>query len=486
MKNYQNKNDWLQHCADENPDKIALQMANKYFTFDELNQSSMNAAAYFWRCGIRKDHRVFLIGSNSAHYVIALTALWKLGAVPVPINTRLLPKQIEEEFVFSKSSFIIFLDNEHAEFSEISDKQIITYSESNFDGSIPVVELPQSNTALVMFTSGTTSKPKGVIHSFENLFNSAQRFFEVSGKTENKSWLASLPFYHIGGLNIITRSLIGRSKLIIPKSLSQTDIEFSINNFRPSYISLVTTTLKRMLDKEYKFPPETEMVFLGGGPLDPQLSKKAVETGIHLYHVYGSTETCSMVIIAKEEDIKEYPAAAGRPMKNCDITILNSDGTKAKPGIYGDICIKTDSIFDAYLFDEKSYQSYFHGDFFKSGDLGTINENGLLFVDTRKDSIIISGGENINTVEIETAILKTGGIEDAVVIGIQDEKWGQTAAALIQPGKNVSISSELLISMLKKELPSFKIPKKIIFTNKIPRTELGKINREAAIKIITS
>lgn len=173
----------------------------------------------------------------------------------------------------------------------------------------------ENKTSLMLFTSGSTDKPKAVVFTFKNFLNSVVQTNELINASEKDSWLASLPFYHIGGFMIFVRALINGSSLIIPDSLTHTAIANSINEFKPGYISFVSTQLSRMIDENVKPDENLKAVFVGGGPVENNLIISAKEKGWKILKVYGSTETCSMVtaLDCRNEIIKI--ASAGKPLQ---------------------------------------------------------------------------------------------------------------------------------------------------------------------------
>ncbi len=478
------KYDPLKFHALENPDLAAVQTNSTVLSFKEVNEFSERIAAGFFEKGIHAGDHVTIYGGNNLEFVIATSALWKLGAVPIPINIRSLPDQVAEYFNYTNSKFILTTGQTECPIKDLKKEKVINFSEVNRDLKYSERNITKNDTALIMFTSGSSSKPKAVIHSFENLLNSAKRFNNLVPNIKGKKWFASLPFYHIGGFSIIVRSLFTASSLVIPDTLEHSSIESAIKKNKPNFLSFVPATLQRFIINKFKFPDEVEMIFIGGGPAIQNLSISAIQLGYPIYHVYGSTETFAMITAAGPEIIKKFPKTSGKPLLGCEIKVMDDYGKELDHLCEGEIVVKTNSLFNRYLC--LSDQKFISDGFFRTGDIGHLDKNGLLFIERRKDSFIISGGEKIDPRELKNAILKIGGIEDVFIVGIADDKWGEIAAALIQPGKNIAITPELLITLLRDRLPSFKIPKVIKFTDKMPKNELGKLDRPAALKILTS
>lgn len=404
-----------------------------------------------------------VLSSNSADFIINTVALWNLGLVPVPLNTRWTEKEISEVIFNNNFKFILF-EREYSD--KLSALEINKFSfDDLFNINSELFQKRFNDEAVVIFTSGSSAQPKGVVHTFDTLVNSILNGSKILNQNIGDRWLASLPFYHIGGFQIICRTLSSGCEIIIPTDLHIDSIKKSINKFKPTHISLVAAQLKRLLE-ENTIPDQTlKISLIGGGFSEDNLLLEAALKGWNPIQVYGSTETASFVTAATAEEIISKPNTVGRAVENVKIKISSE----------GEILISTKSLFKKYLNDEKARDEKIKNEFYHSGDLGKIDEEGYLFVEARRTDLIVSGGENINPTEVEKALLKIPYIKEACVFPIQDENWGQiAAAALVTDG---IIDEEYLRNELRKNLSSFKIPKKFFFVDELPKTSLGKIER---------
>jgi O-succinylbenzoic acid--CoA ligase len=442
---------------------------------DKVNQQSL----YLYNSGIRQNDIVPVILHNSPFYLESVFALWKIGAVPALLNTRLTNPEIKKLIDFIEPAHIISDENN---FTGIN---VITGSgPGTITGKLPHAKAEADKTAIIIFTSGSTGTPKGVEITFGNLIASAENanafmIEEFKPRTHHypKSWLASLPFYHIGGFSVVIRALLSGSAVIFPYSHSAEDICFSINNHKPAYISLVSTQLKRLLELECYLLKEVSAILLGGGFIDEELINKAVNSGINIAKGYGSSETSSFVCALNcNNNLK--PASSGKPVCDNEIVITDNNGNTLPSMQEGEILIKGRTVAKGYyknysLSEEKFKDGYFH-----SGDIGYTDEEGYLFVAARRTDLIISGGENINPREVEQALLKHPDINEAVVIGIEDKLWGHTPAAVLVTNNNKKITQPELKQFLKNKIAGFKIPSLVKIVECLPRTSLGKIRRE--------
>jgi O-succinylbenzoic acid--CoA ligase len=424
--------------------------------------------------GIKEGDRVAIYGNNNIDFVINVLALWQISAVPVPINTRLTENEISEQINLTQCGFILVSDELKNEFKNTSIKQIKYPFEQNIKLTQPSrLNLDAEDTAAIIFTSGSSSKPKGVELSFNSFYQSAVIGNQLLRHMNSDRWLASLPFYHVGGFSIITRALLFSVPIIIPDSISADELISSIEKFHPTLISLVSTQLKRIVERKIKPNPEMKICLLGGGFSNNELIEEAINLGWPIVKVYGSTETSSFITALLTEEFNFKPNSSGKPLPPNTISIQDENGNELKPFEVGEVVVITPALMKGYAGSStKPVEEY------RTGDIGFIDDEGYLFIETRRNDLIVSGGENINTVEVENTILIHTDVIEVCVVGIENKEWGQiVSAAVVLKEKSILTENELK-NFLKDKLASFKIPKQIIFVNQLPKSQLGKILRE--------
>jgi O-succinylbenzoic acid--CoA ligase len=433
---------------------------------------------------ISKGDYAAVLSENNLEFIISVLALWQIEAIPVLINTRLTKPEIENQIAFCK--IILFSSSQKKIFSEFSKPslEIILSSELPSIKKLELFNLYYP--AVIIFTSGSTSKPKAAELSFNSLYQSFQTGDQILHQSKDDKWLASLPFYHIGGFSIFTRILFAGCTLIIPMDLSLETIESNIREERPSLLSLVSPQLKGFVDKKISPNPELRIVLVGGGRIDSILISSAISLGWNIYKVYGSTETASFVSILSPTEFKLKKESAGKPIPPNVINISDSNGNKLPPNRMGEITVESNSLFSRYLFNDESTSQKLSGGLYNSGDVGYLDEDGYLFVEARRTDLIVSGGENINPVEVEFAIKNFQGVKEVCVFPINDKKWGQKTIAAIVPQENFRIDIEKLKSNLKENLADYKIPKEFYILESLPKSSLGKVLREKVIKMFDS
>ncbi|MCB9257953.1 MAG: acyl--CoA ligase [Ignavibacteriales bacterium] len=449
------------------------------FTYHQIFNFAQKAANYFKSYSIKKNDHVAILAEHNLEFITSVLGLWLIGAVPVILNKKSTKAELQKFIEISKSEIVI--TSQSLGIRKLSE---IIFDRKNFkkyDKKFIPESYNKNNTAILMFTSGSTGIPKCVNLTFENLYQSTVSADGFIKHDYEDIWIASLPFQHIGGFSIFTRTLISGCKFVIPKSLTENDLYKSVKNSEPSLISAVPIMLTRII-KEFTNPwKNLRLLLLGGGPVSEDLAKSAIAANWPIAVVYGSTETSSMVSLSSIENIKKFGISAGKPLQNVKIRILDKNKNEIKNGNSGQIVISAKSIAKGYfnLISEEKNQLK-DGDYF-TNDIGKIDENGNLQILGRKDDIIISGGENISLTEIEKIFQKNFATIKIAAIGIKDKKWDQSYVLVIE-GKEFENIEEEIIEYLKQNLAAYKLPKKILFVNNFPITELGKIKKNQLAK----
>src|SRR5699024_5443062 len=292
--------------------------------------------------------------------------------------------------------------------------------------------------ATIMFTSGTTGPAKAVPQTFNNHYYSALGCKESLGFDESTRWLSVLPIYHISGLSVLIRSLIFGFKVIIEPKFEINRVMDLIKNNNITHISLVPQTLQWLMES-------------------------------NLDQSFGMTETCSQFVTASPDMLKEEPETVGKVPSNVKLKIINSN----EQG-HGEVAVLGENVMNGYLTSNNPEEDFING-YFKTGDIGSINDEGFIFIYDRRKDLIISGGENIYPFEIEHVVLNHIDIINCVAVPVEDEKWGQVPTLVYESSKQ--IKDEELINLLNNHIAKYKHPKHFYKIKEIPRTSTGKLSR---------
>jgi len=469
--------------SNQNPSAKAIVSSSLNLTYLELKERVLVAAEFLKNQNISSGERVGILSQNNSDFVINVLALWQIYAVPVPINIRLTNFEIEEQLTLANCSTILIQKEFFGKIKSSNIKKIffveVKTESTKFSAR---EELNLNDPAVIIFTSGSTSKSKGIILSFECLYNSAVNGNHLLRYTISDRWLASLPFYHVGGFAIITRAILFGIPLLIPDSLSAQDLAQALNKWQPTFISLVSTQLKKLIDEGIAPNSELKNCLLGGGFTDHKLLTKANDNGWPVNMVYGSSETSSFVTALLKDEIIFKPNSVGRAVPTNKIQICDNSGNELKPFEIGEIIVQSNALMAGYL-DKSETEKVLKNGFYFTDDIGYLDEEGYLFLEGRINHLISSGGENINPIEIEEILVRHPSIQEAAVYPLKDDLWGEiVAASIVLSNESINLSLDEIKIFLKEKLPEFKIPKKIFVEEKLPKTDLGKVQKEKLIE----
>lgn len=462
--------------------KSVIVTSDKVVDNHEMTRLINNTAAKYFNAGIKPKDRVAIISENSLAYVITIYALWRINAIPIPLSIRLTEEELNKLVDFSDCAMVVKSEkylNYIPKYPSLllsveSSEQTLEYQN----------ETKEDDTAVILFTSGSSGKPKGVEITNSNLFESYLAITSQYSFTLEDRFLASLPFYHIGGFSVIIRSILSGGTLIITNSLKSVVVAESLRKYDPTVISLVPTMLKRMIEKHIQPNDHLRLTFVGGGPSDDQLVLKAFKLGWPFVKVYGSTETSSMVSGVAGERLKEKPASGGRAFENIEMKILNNLYEESKPLEVGEIAVKSKTVAKGYFKNSELWNTKILHEYYLTGDFGYIDDKGYLFVVSRRMDLIVSGGENIDPIEIEKTIITHPTVSEVAVFPVYDKEWGQIPVAVIVVKNSEKLNEEEMKKYLKDHLSSYKLPKKIYFIDDLPKTDLGKIDLSTLKKIL--
>lgn len=448
--------DWLSSRARVMPDRIALSVGSQEWTFREMDEEASRAARRLHSLGVQSGDRVATLLPNGFAASILPHAVLRLGATLAPLNTRLTRAEIEWQVENLAPSIVI--DSENMLNGAFSDDVDLRLSH------------PEDAVAAIIYTSGTTGKPKGAMLTVGNFWWSAIGSALNLGTVPDDRWLACLPLFHVGGLSIVTRSAIYGIRAIVHESFDEHRVNDAIESGGASIVSVVSVMLERMLNARGNtpYPSSLRSVLLGGGPASASLLERAASLNVPVVQTYGLTETCSQLSTVSPSDAARKPGSAGKPLYPNEIRISDNEeivvrGPVVMKGYYENPAATTATIVDGWL---------------HTGDAGRIDEEGFLYVLDRRDDLIVTGGENVYPAEVESALSSHPAIEEAAVIGMPDDSWGQRVIAIVKA--RGAVTSADLIAHCESQLARYKIPREVRFSEKpLPRTAAGKLRRAA-------
>jgi O-succinylbenzoic acid--CoA ligase len=473
--------DWLAQRAMRSPERVALYFEQRAWTWRELDARVNDYASELAARGITENARVAALMQNSDAYVVLVHALARCGAVLVPINTRLTANEIAWQLHHIHAQLLIHDDANAAKANVIQESaraKILNASEVESARVRPlsfgVRHLHLDAPASILFTSGTTGKPKGAALTYGNHWHNAIASALNLGLRDDDVWLACLPLFHIGGLAILWRSVIYGNPVVLHETFDAHAVNRALDEQRVTMISLVSTMLRRVLDvrAENAFPLSLRCVLLGGGPAPRDVLERCAKKNVPVVQTYGLTEAASQVATLAPQDALRKLGSAGKPLFGVELKI---EGDARRD--VGEILIRGASVMRAYAEDEQATARAFREGWFHTGDLGYLDDEGFLYVVARRDDLIVSGGENIYPAQVENVLRAHPDVLDAAVVGVADAEWGQTPVAYCVLREPNAVSAQALKIFCGENLARYKIPTRIIFVSTLPRNAAGKILR---------
>ncbi len=462
--------DWLHHQAELHPHQLALATGEDHWSFAKLDDEAARLAGALIDRGILPGDRVAYHLQAHAGHVTLVHALTRIGAVLVPLNTRLTENELSPILDNAEPSLLIHDQRRPDWPSSIPHLSLDALKREIPSRVIDQAVLNFNEAHALVYTSGTTGTPKGVELTLGNQWWSAIGFALNASTLSSDRWLNVMPLFHVGGLTILFRSVILGSTVFLEPRFDPQTIYNRLQVERITLVSLVPTMLSRLLHLPQNAPSTLRLVLLGGAPAAPHLIEQARQRGYPVVPTYGMTETCSQ--IATGEGGEEI--ALGHPNLPTRIKIMRN-GAECPREQPGEIWISGPTIAKGYWRNAEATKKAFEGDWLKSGDWGSLGQDGYLKVVGRIKDIIIRGGENVFPGEVEEQMRLIPAIRDAAVFGLDDKEWGQRVAAALVCDEPISLSE--IAEFLSKRLAAYKIPSVYFRIEAVPRNPGGKILR---------
>ncbi|HEX7064725.1 MAG TPA: o-succinylbenzoate--CoA ligase [Bacillales bacterium] len=483
---------WLAKRAALTPDRIAVMSKTEQWSFAELNGRAEANARRFKGLGVEKKQFVAFLMQNGLHVAEVIHALHYAGAVIVPLNIRLTVRELTWQLKDSEAVLLVYDEANAGKAEEISEElqQLNTISYSQLQ------EVPQAESVLekhidlddlhtIVYTSGTTGNPKGVMLTYGNHWWSAIGSSLNLGLHEDDRWLACVPLFHVSGLSILMRSVIYGMTAVIHESFDPEEANRAIARDGVTIMSVVSAMLSRMVENldHARYPDYFRCMLLGGGPAPQVLLERCKDREIPVFQTYGMSETASQIVTLAPENMLDKLGSAGKPLFPAELKI-EQNGETAGPGEVGEIVVSGPNVTKGYLKREEETDKAIRGRWLYSGDLGYVDEEGFLYVLDRRKDLIISGGENVYPAEVEAVLLAHPDVEDAGVTGITDERWGEVPVAIVKIKNGKEFDEGALISFCGDELARYKVPSRVYQANELPRNASRKLLRRKLAELI--
>jgi acyl-CoA synthetase (AMP-forming)/AMP-acid ligase II len=492
------------------PDQEILVSGDERMTYAELNDLVARLAGAFKNLGLKQRDVLAILDTNSHIYVASYYAAAKAGLTFLPLNYRAKEPELEYMINTAKARILLAGDRYGELVNRLAPRlqgtQLVAAGQG--DGGMPRLgdllakaepdeseaEVEDEDVSVLMYTSGTTSLPKGVMLSFRDFTAYVTANVEMADGSERGAFLVCAPFYHIAGTTAMMTNLwTGRKMIVMPQFEPRLWLDL-VQKERVTHAFVVPTMMKQLLDEpafsQTDLSSLTNLAY-GGAPMPIAVIRRAIDafpSSVGFVNAYGQTETTSSLTILGPDDhrIRGTPDevelklkrlnSIGKPLPDVEIRVRDDGNNFLPSGEVGEIIIRTPRIMKGYAGREDD--AALPEGWRATGDLGWVDDDGYVFFAGRKDDMIIRGGENIAPAEIETILMSHPAVDEAAVIGIPSVEWGQTVKAFIvlRPGQNAG--TQELQEFCRTRLASFKRPEEIAFIDALPKNPLGKILRK--------
>jgi acyl-CoA synthetase (AMP-forming)/AMP-acid ligase II len=491
-------------------DQEILVFGDRRLTYGQLNETVARMSAVFKSLGLGPRDLIAAIDTNSDSFIESYYAAARAGLTFLPLNYR--AKDAELEYMINAAEAkAILVGDRYLELIQriglrLKCKQIVAYG--NAGAGIPRLsdlvaaaepdeteaEVDDHDTSVLMYTSGTTSLPKGVMLSFEGFTEYVTANIEMADGSDRGVALVCVPFYHIAGVTAMMTNLwSGRKLVVMPQFDAKTWLRL-VDQEHVTHAMVVPTMMKQLLDeptfKQAKLTSLENLAY-GGSAMPLPVIREAIAAfpkNVGFVNAYGQTETTSSLSILGPDDhrLEGTPAeieqrlrrlnSVGKPLPDVEMRVRGENGEDLPAGEVGEICIRTPRLMKGYA--GRKDDAALPDGWRATGDLGWIDDGGYVFFAGRKDDMIIRGGENIAPAEIETVLMSHDGVSEAAVIGVPSIKWGQTVKAFVSRRSGSNLTAAELSAFCRSRLSSFKCPEEIEFISELPKNPLGKILRK--------
>lgn len=483
--------EWPAYRARSSPDRVALVSGGLRLTFAELDRYATVAARRLAAAGVGERTRVGALLPNGAAFVVLVHALTRLGAVLVPLSTRLAPPEIAYR-LRDATPFTVIAGADAARDLEpsVGDVRIVDPADPDVLAGAPEAEIflrdrvDLSAIQGIVYTSATSGRPKGAMLTYENHWWSAVGSALNIGAQPGDRWLAVLPLSHVGGLAILWRSVIFGNAVTLHERFDPLAVSEEVDRGEVTIVSLVPTMLHRLLEArgDRPLPATVRAVLVGGGPIPASLIERSLRAGVPISPTYGLTESASQVATLRPEEVPSCPGSCGQPLYPLEVRI-DLPGTRSRfqePGeVAGEILVRGPMVMAGYWGRPEETAEVLRDGWLRTGDIGYLDPDGNLYVLDRRDDLIVTAGENVYPAEVEAVMRQHPAVAEAAVVGLPDAEWGQVVVAAVETTGRVQVTEEQLRAFVGQHLARHKVPRRIRLVEALPRSGPDKVSRRA-------
>ncbi|EXF44237.1 acyl-CoA synthetase [Pseudomonas sp. BAY1663] len=497
--------DALQRTAQQRKAQIALEYQDRSWSYQALDQAANRVANHLLAAGLDKGDRVAAYGKNSDAYLVLWLACTRAGLIHVPVNFSLTERELAyvldqsgARALFADDSLnglvdsvcgsrqLAFRGSLHSDAAAAGRSDILAIASGSGCARAPEVAVSEHDVVQILYTSGTTSDPKGAMHTHRSLM--AEYFsclLHLDIKASDRC-LAALPLYHSAQMHVFTMPalLAGAYSCLLdtpaPEAILRLLKEKRLNSFfAPPTVWIALLRHERFVEAELQ---HLQKLYYGASimpePIARELGERLPLSG--LYNCYGQSEIAPLATVLSPQEHKERPASCGRPVINVETRIIDPlTGEDCPPGVPGELVHRSPQLMTGYWGKPDETAEAFAGGWFHSGDLGYRDEQGYIWIVDRIKDIVNTGGVLVASRDVEEALYSHPHVAEVAVIGVPDERWIEAIAAVVVLKQDAAADAEALLRHARASLAPFKVPKQVHFVQQLPKNSSGKLLKRA-------
>ncbi|MFG3406998.1 long-chain fatty acid--CoA ligase [Streptomyces sp. NPDC048142] len=492
---------WPTRRARRTPDRVAIVHEDRSWTYRELHQRVLRLARALRELGVARGDRIAYLGPNHPAFLETLFAAGLLGAVFVPLNTRLAAPELTYNLSDSGSVVLVHAPEQagaartaadeaavrHRIALDGPDEGVLGYEEFIAGGGTEPLDesVAPQDTCMIMYTSGTTGRPKGAVLSHDNIIWNSINVLVDTDLTGDEVTLVVAPLFHTAGLNMTCLpTLLKGGRVVLLGAFDAERVLKTIENERVTYMFGVPTMYDAMAARPRWATTDLSSLRTlncGGAPVPARTIATYLARDLAFSQGYGMTEASPGVLFLDRDQTSAKARSAGVPHFFTDIRVVLPDGRDAEPGQRGEILVQGPNVMTGYWGRPEDTENAFTvgGHWLRTGDIARTDSDGYAYIVDRVKNMFVSGGENVYPAEVEDALLTNPAVAECAVVGVPDPVWGEVGHAVVVLRPGARADEHGILGLLHGRLAKYKIPKSVVLTDTLPRTASGKIIKPA-------
>jgi fatty-acyl-CoA synthase len=479
---------WIRDRARTTPSRVAVEFLGEETTYAELDERSGRLAAGLLGAGLRPGDRVATLTGTSPEHVVVFFACAKAGLVLLPLNWRLASAELAYQLADAEPT-VLLASAEHAATASTLHERVAALEELAAASGDELPDVADDDGLLLVYTSGTTGRPKGALLTHANCFWTNLSFDRVAGVADDDVVLSVLPQFHCGGWNV--QPLLAwwkGARVVLEASFDAARTLELIASARVTTMMGVPANYLFMANEPAFAGADLSSLrraVVGGAPMPEALLETWHERGVEIVQGYGLTEAAPNVLCLPPEDAARKRGFAGKPYPHVDVALRDPESGQLLEGSgEGELVVRGPNVFAGYWRDPEATAAAFADGWLLTGDLAARDEEGYYRIVGRLKDMVISGGENVYPAEIENVLHEHAAVAEAAVVGVPDERWGEACLAFVVLAAGTDAGEDELLDFCRDRLARYKVPREVRFVERLPRNALNKVAKDELLELV--